>query len=106
MVSQEIIDKVKDYMLKNCLGKKNAISRFVIAETLKIHEKDLKKAIKAINEDEKNNIVISNTHRVYVCETKEEIAEITEKIVAEILTLLEKASILDDKFDRFESEKI
>lgn len=106
MVSQQIIDKVKDYMLKNCLGKKNAISRFVIAETLKIHEKDLKKAIKAINEDAENNIVISNTHRVYVCETKEEIAVITEKIVAEILTLIEKASILDDKFDRFESEKI
>lgn len=97
MVSNEKVQNVYDYLSINCRGKKNAVSRTEIARIVNIHEKDLKKAIKVINESDKYDIVISDTHKCYVCETMEEKLDLVNSFVEKAKALMDKANKIAEK---------
>lgn len=97
MVDNEKIQNVYDYLSINCKGKENAVRRTDIALRLGIHEKDLKKAIKTINESEEFDIIISDTHKCFVCKTEEEKIERVESAIKEAFILMEKSKILAKK---------
>lgn len=99
-VNIEDINKLYNYLKVNHLGKENGIKKPMLAKKLGLHEKELKKLIKAINESEEFKHIISTSYKCYLCNTIEEARETINNVEKVAISLLNKASKMKYKIER------
>lgn len=90
-------ETLANYLMANHLGNENGIRRTELAKKLNIHERDLRKLVKAINESTEIMKLVSTSHACYMCNTKEECERATRNTYRVAISLFKKAKAMEKK---------
>jgi DNA-binding transcriptional regulator LsrR (DeoR family) len=90
-------EALTNYLMANHLGKENGISRIELAKKLGIHERELRRLVKAVNESTEIMKLVSTSHACYMCDTKEECERATRNTYRVAISLFKKAKAMEKK---------
>lgn len=89
--------KFLGHLREHCVGKENGCRRTTLANLLGVHERTVRYATKRANEDLGLEMLISTSHSVYVCNTKEECEQAIRNTYRLAISLLKKAKAMEKK---------
>lgn len=78
-------------------GAENGIKRDVLAWQLGVHERSVRKAIKKINESPDIEALVSTSHSIYMCDTKDECEQAINNTYRMAISLFKKAKAMEKK---------
>ena len=96
--TKELAVQVFNYLqLHNHIGKENGIVRLVLARLLDMGERDLRRAMKEINESTDFEKLVSTNNCVYICATEDEGVEAVCATYKQAVALFKKAKTMERK---------
>lgn len=85
------------YLKANHNGRENGIPRPVCASKLKMTERELRRLTKNINSSLEFEGIVSTTHSLYLCNTKEDCEKTIKNTYRVAVSLLKKAKCMEKK---------